>query len=925
MKFRKCAVFASMAMSLLVNPGCGYFPSIDTRLERALAKSANGDYAGAEAELAAVVKREPTHGVALLQLAKVELKLGRADAAASYLVRARGTKADSAELQRLSTEAQLLQGQFAELLKSIDANPQPADAHWLALRAAAQTGLKDYASAESNVLEAQRLAPQSAEVLLALAQLRAAQGRVADALAALDTATAVTPSLLRVWILRGTIALAQGRADAARADFQHVLDAKRGEATIPEQMQSLAGLAELYLAKNALANASEVVKKLRAVAPGSVLVHYMQGRLALQSGDAQKAVAELTAVTRATSNDAMASTLLGAALLAQGSREQAQATLSEVIAKNPDNSYARKLLAQAQLANNQADAARRTLTVAGRPTAIDAQADYLMAVALMKLGEVANAVPYLERSAAAAPLNIEVAAQLGRAYLAVGEFAKARATLETIPLARRDKTVQPLLVLSRIAGQNRADALHTLEQLVAGNATDAELVAVAGSYALKLGNAEAAARYFKQSLQLDASNVTAHLGAAETAAMKADYKSANLNLLAVLKIEPAHQPAFLALANIEQRQRNTAAARGWLEKAIAADPATTLVRLTLAQLEFKAGDAARAKLMLDQAVAVAVDKPAAAYAAGEAALGSGQTDEAAKRFAAAVQLGSKAAVFSLASVQLALNQAVEARQTLAQVTDAESTQQASAMLVALDAREGKFDQAQRRIADMKTKGLSAAGAAELDGDVAVASKQWLVASKAYTAAYNAMPSRGVAIKLFETQKALQAKEPDRVLLRWLERNPNDGSIRLALASWLQQAGRGAAAIAQYQLLLGATTEPNPVILNNLAWAYYEAGDKRALETARQAYQGNESRAEIADTYGWLLVESGDLATGTPILKTAMATANSNASLRYHLAVAYSRGNDNEAARHELNAVLASGSNFPERPAAERLLAKLHGR
>ena len=115
MKTEKCTrpVMALAMYALLAS--CGYYPSVDARTERAAASLAAGDYAAAESELAVVLKREPTHGKALLGMTKVELKLGRADAARSYLARAQQARADAATIESLNTEVLLAEGKLSDL------------------------------------------------------------------------------------------------------------------------------------------------------------------------------------------------------------------------------------------------------------------------------------------------------------------------------------------------------------------------------------------------------------------------------------------------------------------------------------------------------------------------------------------------------------------------------------------------------------------------------------------------------------------------------------------------------------------------------------------------------------------------------------------------------------------------------------------
>jgi Tfp pilus assembly protein PilF len=50
---------------------------------------------------------------------------------------------------------------------------------------------------------------------------------------------------------------------------------------------------------------------------------------------------------------------------------------------------------------------------------------------------------------------------------------------------------------------------------------------------------------------------------------------------------------------------------------------------------------------------------------------------------------------------------------------------------------------------------------------------------------------------------------------------------------------------------------NPAALNNLAWAYQQEKDPRALGTAEQAFKLAGDNPGVLDTLGWMLVEQGN--------------------------------------------------------------------
>ena len=121
-----------------------------------------------------------------------------------------------------------------------------------------------------------------------------------------------------------------------------------------------------------------------------------------------------------------------------------------------------------------------------------------------------------------------------------------------------------------------------------------------------------------------------------------------------------------------------------------------------------------------------------------------------------------------------------------------------------------------------------------------------------------------------------------------------------------------------------TAQPELPLLNNLAYLYTEAGDPRAVETARRAMELAPENAQVLDTYGWALVRSGKAQEGSGELEKAAKADSSNQdpAIRYHLAVALAQTGDKSRAQDLLSSLLHSPATFPERADAEALQKKL---
>lgn len=162
-----------------------------------------------------------------------------------------------------------------------------------------------------------------------------------------------------------------------------------------------------------------------------------------------------------------------------------------------------------------------------------------------------------------------------------------------------------------------------------------------------------------------------------------------------------------------------------------------------------------------------------------------------------------------------------------------------------------------------------------------------------------------------------SKEADLRLAQWRKERPDDMLLALFAAQANLTKKQFKPAIAQLEDII--KREPrNAAALNNLAWAYQQDKDPRALKTGEQAYQLAAQSPAVMDTYGLLLVEQGDAKRGLALLQQASALAPQSSDIRFHLAQAQAKTGDAAGARKLLEQVVAD-KNFTEADAARTLL------
>jgi Flp pilus assembly protein TadD len=137
--------------------------------------------------------------------------------------------------------------------------------------------------------------------------------------------------------------------------------------------------------------------------------------------------------------------------------------------------------------------------------------------------------------------------------------------------------------------------------------------------------------------------------------------------------------------------------------------------------------------------------------------------------------------------------------------------------------------------------------------------------------------------------AKKAGDPDAARLAERAKFPQPQALAKALADadTAIKAGNWGNAIALYERILAVTDGKNPLVLNNLAYAQGQVGNKSAaLDYAQRALKADPANPSIMDTVAMLLIETGgDRGKALALLREAAAKAPGNATIKAHLAQA----------------------------------------
>lgn len=817
----------------------------------------------------------------------------------------------------------LVQRQFQKVLDETGqtATNGPASPEILSLRGNAYLSLGKHQDAKRSFEQALQAKADFTDALLGMARLAIADKNVDTAMRSADLAVEKNPKNIDAWLFKGDLLRAQGKIELA-------LDAY-GEALkiMPDNIPARLSRASVELDAEKYDAARADIAAARKQAPKNPMVYYFQALLDFRQGKHAAALDSLQQILRVAPNHMPSILLAGAVQFSLGSLQQAEQHLKTYLGKDPSNLYARKLLATIQLRQDHPDDAARTLMPLDPDKSNDAGVHVIAAEIAVAKKQFAQASAQYEKAAQINPSNAAIRTELGLSRMVQGD-KRALADLQIASgLEGESGRADNLIILSQIKNQQYDAALTSIAVLEKKIPQSPLPWNYRGTVYLGKKDMAKARDNLEHALKLDPKFFPAAANLAQLDLKDGQATNARKRFEDILKADPKQLLAMLAMADLSLLQKDEKAYTSWLEKAATANPQAVQPPLLLARYLLAKGENAKALSAAREAVNIQPKDPAALDLLGTAQFASKDLTNASGTYRKlADQLPNQAEPrLKLAQIQLAMKQTGDARKTLQEVLGMKPDLiEAQLMLGGLEIQSARYDEAQKIARQIQQQKPASPAGPALEGDAALAHKQYPAALTAFERAHKLSPSPVTLIRLHQALAgAGRVEEGEKRLAAWLSSHPQDDGTRLYLAERLIARGAFKAASEQY-LLLNQHNPGNLVVLNNLAWALSELKDSRALSYAEQALKLQPDNPTILDTYGWLLTQSGQPAKGLDPLRRAVSQAPGAAEIRWHLAATLAKSGDAARARQELERLVASGVAFPQEKEAQIMLKQLQG-
>lgn len=914
------SVAAALAVSLGMTIGGCRASDPDTMIAEARQYRDKGDLRAAVIQLKNVIQVDASNRAARLLLGELYLDQGDAESAEKELKRALALGADSGIGTLLLGKALLMQGQYERVLSDIAPDAAPAQRPaTLALRASALLGLGKVEPARTLFNDALKLHADAPEALLGLARIAMWQKQPDTALAFLKRALASNPGDIDCLRFQADLLRSDGKADEALAVQQKILERR------PNNAQALVDVANLHTDAGRFADARTALAAARKVAGSSLGVMYSEAVLNFRENKLPAALESVQRVLRAAPEHYPAILLAGAVHLGVGAHQQAEQHLQKFLHAYPGHPYATKLLVSIHIGADHPEAALALLGPLIDADGADVELLALAGEANLRARQFSAAAALFEKASQLRPGAPTLHAALALSRMGDGDNARALAELErAASLERSPARTGVLLVMTYLRANMPEKALNTALQMEKQGNNPLIQNLKGGIYLARndLRNARAS---FVAALVLDPAYLPALSNLEQLDVLEHKSADTRKRYLAALTASPGNSAVMEALSNLAMTRNNPAEAIQWMERASTEHPDVLPLALRAGSLYLRAGDKAKALIFAQKLQA---GHPASADALsllGQALAANGQFGPAAETYARLAALTPSAGTphLHMASVLIAQKQDAAAVAALNKALSLEpDLLDARITLINLLTRNNRFAEALALAVAFQKRHPDGAAGFKLEGDVYGAQGKYAAAYKAYERAFELAPGGALVIQLYGTLVKLgRSAQADATVTQWLRKHPADVPTRLYYASSKLVGDDVRSAIAQLELVLKYSPD-NLAALNDLAWSYQQAGERKGLTLAQRAHALAPDNPAIMDTLGWIYLEQGELRRALPLLQKAAALAPNAAEIRYHYGLVLLKTGDKRGARRELEQALASTSRFAKRAEAKALVASL---
>lgn len=446
-----------------------------------------------------------------------------------------------------------------------------------------------------------------------------------------------------------------------------------------------------------------------------------------------------------------------------------------------------------------------------------------------------------------------------------------------------------------------------------------------------LGNdINAAKQDYLRILKLESNNLTAMLGLAKIAVQQREFGKAQQYAQSALAIDDKLSHAYLILADVAEQQDNFEEAENILLKGLVAIEGNLEQEL---QMVDNLGDLYGKHQQVDKMLPICMtlvkrypNEIRALSALSVAQLSAKQYTLAEQSLKQIINQAKQDTYHHWLLADLlgnSLNREKEAIELLDQTLQIKSDDlPVLTLLVRLKIKGGQYSSAKDNINKLEGYYPDLAITKRLAGEWYMAQKQYTEAANSFQKVYQIEHNNDILFLLADLM-LMQNKQSAALdlLENELQKNNDKIAVHFKLAAIYQQLTNYKQAENHYMSILVVQPD-NLLALNNLAWNYLKQNKPEALIMAKKAYELAPESADIADTYGMILLNQNHKKLALAMIKKAAASKSESNDIQYHLALAHKVNGNNSQAIQILKKIETSKQDFAEKLQAIDLLKNL---
>ena len=473
-------------------------------------------------------------------------------------------------------------------------------------------------------------------------------------------------------------------------------------------------------------------------------------------------------------------------------------------------------------------------------------------------------------------------------------------------------------------------ASHWVEKSLAVEPLNNKTWLIKAEIALANNNTREAKKIYQQVLQRDDKFVLAYMGKAKIDLAEGNLDSASKQFKKIIKLDDKALLAYFALATIEYKKNNLQAAENYLLLAYKKSKGNKQAELTAIDKLVKWYSIIKQpEKLLDFMQKVTVTHPgdvALQTVLVKAQLLNGKNKQAEQTLRKFVSDHKTVVLPRLMLAELlAKDKAKEAEvikllDEVIKITpekpDAHIIK--ANFLISIQS----YDQAKQEIRLIERLYSNPALVKNLEGNLFLAQKDTTKAIQSYQQAYQLQNNQKLLFKIVKLMEDDgQVSAAIDVLKQEIDKQPQNIALHYRIALLYRTENNNKSAISHYEKII-ALDPDNVLALNNLAWSYSSVGNPAALATAKKAYDLAPTSAVVADTYGYILFQQGEVEKAVIILQAAAKKAPLAKDIQYHLAKVYSETGKQQQAKDILIIILQDEKPFSEQENAKELQKQL---